>query len=712
MSTDQRCHSSDIRVRPPATLQQRLWLSFVRAAVIPLLVIELGFLGIYWASSAVTHEENVEVIGTVSRGFLAELARQQASALAKELAGYSTATTLLAAQAGRALDGDFTPSPAERARHVFDRDGSIYSTHDIGGAASFYSSATRPTRADLEQMLKLGALDPLMIDLHRTTPGLISLYFNSAHSYNRIYPYIDAGGQYPHDMDIPSYNFYYQADARHNPERKPVWTDAYVDPAGHGWMISSIAPVWQGRKLAGVVGLDIGLQAIVDRLKRMDLPWQAYALLVDRSGRIIALPPDGEKDLKIRELTVHAYDQAIRQDSFKPEAFDLTRRTDTAPLARAMRGQESGYAELQFDGPHYASFATVPGPGWRLVVIAPAKVVNAPADTLLARLRLVGYAMGAALLLFYSGYFLFLMRRSRQLSAELSSPLAEISGMMKRIGEGEHRQAFAGTDVAELDALGRELVAMGNQLGDAHERIVAQELVLRAAYQRQKQANEQNSRLVQVMSHELRTPLALIDSAAQIIDRKAETIKPDDLRTRSDRLRGAVRRIAALIDKLVLSLGAEGSGTPAEPVPLALQEVVDAAATALDPERIVRRRTDAVIALADPEALRSAVSAVLDNALRYSGPGGTATVDILRDGDAAVIAVADSGPPISDEAFALIGRLFHRGDNAAGTAGAVVSLHFAHRRLTETGGRLDLARGETGGLIARIVLPLAEENPT
>jgi len=38
--------------------------------------------------------------------------------------------------------------------------------------------------------------------------------------------------QYPVRMNIPAYNFYYEADATHNPERSVRWTDVYLDPAG------------------------------------------------------------------------------------------------------------------------------------------------------------------------------------------------------------------------------------------------------------------------------------------------------------------------------------------------------------------------------------------------------------------------------------------------------------------------------------------------
>ena len=63
--------------------------------------------------------------------------------------------------------------------------------------------------------------------------------------------------QYDPDMVIPEFNFYYDADALRNPARAVVWTDAYVDPAGKGWLVSAIAPVYRGEFLEAVVGADV-----------------------------------------------------------------------------------------------------------------------------------------------------------------------------------------------------------------------------------------------------------------------------------------------------------------------------------------------------------------------------------------------------------------------------------------------------------------------
>src|SRR5690606_18261079 len=127
-----------------------------------------------------------------------------------------------------------------------------YSPRDEGGAAAFYSGSTPPARQDLDKVARLRGLDPLMMELKARVPLIASLYFNSWDSYNHIYPWFSTPDQYPNDMVIPDYNFYYLADAEHNPGRGVVWTDVYLDPAGHGWMMSAIAPVYRGDFLEGV----------------------------------------------------------------------------------------------------------------------------------------------------------------------------------------------------------------------------------------------------------------------------------------------------------------------------------------------------------------------------------------------------------------------------------------------------------------------------
>merc|ERR1711879_470727 len=97
---------------------------------------------------------------------------------------------------------------------------------------------------------------------------------NSHDDFCRYYPFLENSyNTFPSDIKMKNYNFYYEADLKHNPEKKAVWTDVYVDPAGKGWMISSIIPIYNEDFLEGVTGIDITLNSIIKKLLSLELPF-------------------------------------------------------------------------------------------------------------------------------------------------------------------------------------------------------------------------------------------------------------------------------------------------------------------------------------------------------------------------------------------------------------------------------------------------------
>lgn len=543
------------RIDGPGTdrvpLRRLLWRSYLRTSLIPLFVIEVGFLATYWVSETVVYSKNVAAVSELSRQYFNDIAEREAATISASLESIASHTRVYARQTRTALDSDYVPSATERARYRRLPSGGLYTPVDNGTTSSFYAGGTKVGKAELEKVWRLSALDPLMISIKESNPHIASIYFNTYDSYNRIYPFVDANIQYSSDMKIPSYNFYYEADEAHNPERGDVWTDAYVDPAGHGWMVSSIAPVWRNDKLEGVVGIDVTLKTIISSLLDLDLPWGGYAMLVDHNGGIIAMPPGGEQDFGLGELTEHDYSQAILTEISKPEDFNIYRRQDTRQLAEAMRQGTDGVVELDLGGGRLASFATVPQTGWRLVVIAPKSQIYAEAQALHDRLETVGYIMLASLLGFYLLFFAFLTRRAQRMSRMIAEPLAEISGLIDHIADRRPDPRFAGSRVQELDKLGHHLVDTRQMLLAAEEEARRQSRIAHDALVQARSANAEMFSFARYMSHEIRTPLSIIDGSAQIIERKAENLSPVDLRRRAARVRSTVATVADMLSRLL-----------------------------------------------------------------------------------------------------------------------------------------------------------------
>jgi len=469
--------------KTPTGIRQWIWRVIVQTALIPLVLVECVLVATYLLTNNAIREAQIDYLREAALGDLQMAVAQETRIVDQQLQQVARSTELLRSATARALSADapVAPYPLQLTAS-----GSRYSPEDHGGAASFYSAITPAEQHDLRKVARLHRLDPLLKDLHAGNPLIASVYFNSWDSYNHIYPWFDTAQQYPPDVDIPTYNFYYLANAWQNPSRKIVWTDVYLDPAGQGWMMSAIAPVYRGDFLEGVSGVDVTVNGLIGQIGALRVPWGGYALLVSRDLSIMALPEAGEREFGLDELTEHSYDEAVRREVFKPEDFRLDRREHTRELARAVATQEDGVMRLTLDGePRLVAWTTVPQTGWHLLAVVDEAQLFSQTNALASRFQQIGYLLIGGLLLFYLLFFAFIWLRARRLSQALLTPIAGISRMMAAIGSGQWRPQPAASAIRELDELSQHTLALGGRLetseaqrSQAQERL---ELVLESA---------------------------------------------------------------------------------------------------------------------------------------------------------------------------------------------------------------------------------------
>jgi len=467
----------------PIGLRQWIWRAFVRSALIPLVLVETALIAIYLLTNNAIRDAQVEHLRETALNDLQAAVSLESRLISEQLSQVSSLTQLYRNLTAQVLQGI---APGQVPELALSDEGVRYSPSDDGGAAVFYSNATAPERHDLQKIARLRQLEPLMKEIEARNPLVASLYFNSWDSFNHIYPWFFTLDQYPADMDIPKYNFYYLADAKHNPSRGVVWTDVYLDPAGHGWMMSATAPVYHGDFLEGVVGIDITVSGILEQIGQVQVPWGGYAMLVSDDLSIMALPEPGEADFGLAELTEHSYLDAIRREVFKPEDFQLDRRPETAELAAAISGASSGVQQVMLGGrPQLVAWTTVAQTGWHLLAVVDEAAVFRQTNALASRYQQIGYLLIAGLVLFYIGFFALMWLRARQLSGALLTPIAGISRMLGEIGVGRWQPQPAQSQIRELDEMCRHTQDIGSRLAYSEsERWEAQrrlELVLESA---------------------------------------------------------------------------------------------------------------------------------------------------------------------------------------------------------------------------------------
>ena len=62
-------------LQPRVTLQDWFWRALFRSAIVPLLLIELSFLGVYWLSGRFSYEANTDTVQEISHKGLNEVFR-------------------------------------------------------------------------------------------------------------------------------------------------------------------------------------------------------------------------------------------------------------------------------------------------------------------------------------------------------------------------------------------------------------------------------------------------------------------------------------------------------------------------------------------------------------------------------------------------------------------------------------------------------------
>lgn len=443
-------------------LRQWIWRGFMQSALIPLVLVETILIACYLLTNQAIRESQVDYLERSAVESLAATAEQNSRIIRDQLTHIAGVTQLFADMTAHALRGAAASSD-ETLRST--PEGALFSEKDTGGAASFYSSVTPADKRDLVKVGKLSTLDPLMRGLKEREPMIASVYFNSWDSYNRIYPWIQTNAQYPSNIAIPSYNFYYLADAEHNPTRGVRWTDVYLDPAGHGWMMSAIAPVYRQDFLEGVAGVDITVGDLLKEISTLKVPWGGYLILVSDDMKIMVLSPEAEHDFDMHALSLPATSNLSSGGEVKAEGLDLSKAHDTRELAAALAQHPHGSSEIVLRGrTHLISWAEVQPAGWRLLAVADEEDVMAATNSLASHYRNIGYLMIAGLVMFYLAFFTYMWVRARKLSHSLRRPIRDIGAMLGEIGNGQWFPVRARSTIHELDEMAGNVLAMGAQL--------------------------------------------------------------------------------------------------------------------------------------------------------------------------------------------------------------------------------------------------------
>jgi signal transduction histidine kinase len=549
-----------------------------------------------------------------------------------------------------------------------------------------YSPAHRPLAEATE------ALDLVFKPLAEREPRMVLAWVIFAEGVTRAYPWRDFGHM-PRDKDYTTWPFYYLAGPDHNPGRREVFTDPYLDPLSGEWMISCLSPLYEGERHRGTAAIDITIQKLLREIGEIRLSPGTSSLLLSPSGIIAA-----SENLPLAALGL---DPALPPQGQDPARSSVPR---VAELADRVLDREEN-VEFLDTGPmrFFAGYVGVSPPGWRLVLLVPEDDVVGPAYESAA--KVVGEAQRVRRNFIHVVVFslLGILGLTGVVLAHQSRGLRTLLGAIRRFGEGDlsHRVEVAPGELGELAG------ALNSMAGGLEDKKRELQRVYAEVEQGRKLAAV--GRLAAGVAHEVNNPLATISTYTQMLLRRADL--PADARGDLDVVTGEIRRIQEKLRNL-LDLSRLQSPVKSD---LALDPLVrevgelarhEAAGRGIALELALG--TDGRTLRGDPSGLKQVLWNLLGNALDAQQAGGRIVVRTgveEADGRPAVflLEVEDEGAGIPEDVMPKIFEPFFTTKEVG--QGTGLGLAVAYRIVEGHGGRIEVENLRPRGCRFRVALP-------
>jgi signal transduction histidine kinase len=212
-------------------------------------------------------------------------------------------------------------------------------------------------------------------------------------------------------------------------------------------------------------------------------------------------------------------------------------------------------------------------------------------------------------------------------------------------------------------------------------------------------------------SHELRTPLTSILANLELLEAELA----GEQREMADSALRSSKRMRRLVgDLLLLARADAGREAPRAPVDLAaVAREAAQEAGALSSDHPVSLDLPAPVTIAGvADDLHRLAGNLVENALIHTAAGTPVTVSVRREGDCAVLEVADRGPGVPSALRERVFERFARGSGDANRAGGSgLGLAIVKAVADAHGGRVELLDAAGGGARFVVTLPIGAPAP-
>jgi len=274
-----------------------------------------------------------------------------------------------------------------------------------------------------------------------------------------------------------------------------------------------------------------------------------------------------------------------------------------------------------------------------------------------------------------------------------------------------HNQEYNGHEILIERSDGSRVVALAhaNPIHDEMGRLIGAVNVLVDITDRKRgedallQADRAKNEFLATLAHELRNPLAPICNAAQILHLKG--VLPPDLRWTVEVIDRQTKQMTRLVDDLLDVARITGNKLELRKERVQLAEVILTAVETSRPlveacrhELRVSVPPEPLFVHADITRLSQVISNLLNNAAKYTDPGGKIWLAVERQGSDAVISVRDNGIGLSADMIQNVFEMFTQAQVPVDRpqSGLGIGLALVKRLVEMHGGTISVKSGGLG----------------
>jgi signal transduction histidine kinase len=276
------------------------------------------------------------------------------------------------------------------------------------------------------------------------------------------------------------------------------------------------------------------------------------------------------------------------------------------------------------------------------------------------------------------------------LSRQMLRPVARAGQAARSLAEGllETRLPVEGQD---------EFGAWAQSFNEMAAALEAKIEALSAAQARER-------RFTADVSHELRTPLTALVGEASLLAEHVDRM-PQEARRPAELLIADVDRLRRLVEDLMQISRFDAGVESLEAERVDLEALIASAVRGRGWDGRVQVEGERLTLESDPRRLERIVANLVDNALEHGGS--RVTVRLERDGDDALLEVADDGPGITADHLPHVFERFYKADPSRTGTGTGLGLAIAQENARLLGGSIEVDSEPGAGARFTVRLPVA-----